>query len=174
MPRRQTGRTLSIPPTSLQTAKNACFSAFPTTSGIEAFLRVKNAREPSKIGRSGCIEGASFLHSLTLPYNPPEQLKIPRWQHRTGSSPVTGTIWSNPWIRTIVVRLGVASFLFYVVFMRLFAILLFKFNATPKPKTGEKMNANSKKGRNLNHHCSITFRENPWIYWKTGFQRHRV
>ena len=81
----------NIPPTSLRTAKKACFSAFPTTSGIEAFLRVKNAREPSKIGRSGCIEGVSFLHSLTLPYNPPEQLKIPRWQHRTGSSPVTGT-----------------------------------------------------------------------------------
>ena len=52
---------------------------------------MKNAREPSKIGRSGCIEGASFLHCLTLTYNPPEQLKIPRWQHRTGSSPVPGT-----------------------------------------------------------------------------------
>ena len=81
----------NIPPTSLQTAKKACFSAFPTTSGIRALLRAKNAREPSKIGRSGCIEGVSSLHSLTLPYNPPEQLKIPRWQHRTGSSPVTGT-----------------------------------------------------------------------------------
>ena len=54
-------------------------------------MRVKNAREPSKIGRSGCIEGVSFLHSLTLPYNPPEQLKIPRWQHRTGASPVART-----------------------------------------------------------------------------------
>ena len=88
----------NIPPTSLQTAKNACFSAFPTTSGIRAFLRVKNAREPSKIGRSGCIEGASFLHCLTLTYNPPEQLKIPRWQHRTGSSPVTGTNTRKPFI----------------------------------------------------------------------------